>query len=386
MNTFDVLILSAHTKGTWLANELSHTNQKVAFMDVTSCLPVSTIEDQEGPFGFFIPEYMDTTHQEWWKRRWLNSIYGFSVLTPERFLHFKESFLSSVYQGQKDFRVIQDYFEKSVALNNSFQDEWLVRLSHYLVSGVDHSLNKKIWKAPALPSLFGDFGILSLQSNAESLLNPNIHFFKKNQWSLSVQKTKGRYQIRDHQGNLFLTTQQLVCLLNPEELKQIHSSLFFLFFKKEVLPLWCWRRFEFDFEFDGYPFPVHSVKVCPKKIPWTHEKLLCLKPSVLFSNRLNVWAKLPFADEGHSDSLRWIQEFNQELSLLFPHFQKKWRQNQSPTPSFLFPVYSDSGWKKLHVLSQPNVFYGHSPNDLSWNGVAFSEHTTLKHLLAVTPT
>lgn len=374
----DVIIISAYGRGVWLANELSRSKKKTAFVDVSRFFPYSNREDLEGPFGFFLSHKMDYFQQQWWKKKWTVCPQGFSILTDKIPIHFKEIFLSSVYEKYQDYQALRKYIKNEEKLTeNDFQKNWLIYLCRQMMAGVDFEFNKKI--PIKKPPLFEDFGILSHHEETDSLLFEDILFQEQTDCNILIPPRKGNFVLSNKNGKS-LKSKYLVFMLSPLETYLLQASLFHLIFpKKHINPLWSWRRFSFEWE--EYPIPLYLVLASPHAVPWTYERLICLKKSLVYKNQIHVWLRLPFLNEGPSH-LVLVKKIIQQLESFFPQF--KWRYLNNPlTHNFLFPIYSFQDVKKMTIISHPRFFYSFSVFDLSLSGQALREIKIFKKIQAM---
>ena len=370
----DAVIVSAWGRGAWLANQLVQLKKKTAFIDLSSHWP-NLQEEIEGPFGFFIPEDMDMFQQEWWRSQWIPSEQGFSVLSDDLFLHFKDTFLSSVYAKRKDYSAVRSYLIHQKQPSGSFKETWLIHLIHSIFSSVSAGLNSIVKSSRPLP-VFRDFGVVSSPLNSLSLLHPDVIYQQRSVFDYQIKKREDSYLLANNR-EFFLKAKQIIFMLNPAELSSFHPLLFLTLFRKRIQPSWYWDRFVFDFDFGSYPFPAHFVCVDPSQVPWNGHHLLVCKRDTHFKNRLNVWVKLPCTEK---DELRMAQNIQDELKRKFPNFKCSFRSYNSSPKSFLFPVYDSSDLNRIFVASDSNIFNGWDPYDISWNGWAAQEFRILSQI------
>jgi len=351
LNFFDVVILSVEGRGISLANQLAQT-KKVAFI---KSFDHYSSEDVEGPFGFFL----DSVRPLHWKE----SFSGFSVKTPEKSFHFKEIFLSSVYQGRVEY---QQLLSRN---SGDFKHTWLKTLLRQLTTGVDTSLNDDRKTREDFSFVFKDFGCLK---NVPQKLNSDVFVFSGGGFRVDEKLTCfscpeiGEIKSKD-----------VVCLLNPEEMRCFKENFYHIFFSKSYIqPYWCWQRLTFEFEDEGYPVPLYLVLADPENIPWNHERLICLKRSLAVENRMELWLKIPYSSCGFSSSVRHIKQI---LKNYFPKFKWSCQSDDWETPTCLFPIYSKDGLGQMKL--RPDVYYGWSAEDLSPNGFLNREQSILKSLL-----
>lgn len=350
MNSFDVVILSVEGRGIGLANQLAQT-KKVAFIKIFDHY---SSEDAEGPFGFFL----DSVRPSHWKE----SPSGFSVKTPEKSFHFKETFLSSVYQERIEY---QQLLSRD---SGDFKHTWLKTLLRQLTTGVDTSLNEDRKTREDFSFVFKDFGLLK---NVSQKCSSDVAVFEGDGLSFNEQlNCFSHSQIGEIKGK------SIVCLLNPEEMRCFKENFYHIFFSKSYIqPYWCWQRLKFEFEDEGYPVPLYLVLADPENIPWNHERLICLKRSLAVENRVELWLKMPYSSCGFSSSVRHIKQI---LKNYFPKFKWSCQSDDWETPTCLFPVYSKAGVDQMRLKS--DVYYGWSAKDLSPNGYFNREQNILQAL------
>ena len=379
MKSVDVVILSAWKRGLWLAHQLNQLNNKVAFIDISSCWPYVEEEDQAGPFGFFIPQSIESL--EWWKSKWTLSPQGFSVLSDDVFFHFKESFLSSVYEKRKDYQFVQNYLKDSTLRSQNFEDYWLVYLAYSMTSSVETAMNI-LEPRTFSPLFFQDFGLISFSEESFELENKNIIYQKRSSFDYRIKKRKEDYLFLNNR-EIILKTKKIVWMLNPEETSYFHPLLFDFLFKKKMKPSFCWHRFSFDFDFEDYPFPVHFVCASPRHIPWRDEQFIVVKKDMHFKNRLQAWVKISLKSSFNDSENRFqkiAQKIQGELSTKFPNFKCQMRTVKQDIYPFLFPVYKREDVQQLKPLHHFNIFHAWSLYDMSWNGWAAQESRILKQL------
>lgn len=348
LNSFDVVILSVDGRGISLANQLART-KKVAFIKAFNSY---ASEDLEGPFGFFL----DFVRPPYWEE----SPDGFSIKTLEKSFYFKETLLSPVYQERIEY---QNLLSNSL---DNFKHNWLKALLAQLTTGVDRSLNDM--KNSDFSFVFKDFGLLK---HISQKLNSNISVFTGNDLNFD-----NKLNCLSHPELGEIKSKDLVCLLNPEEVRRFNEDFYHVFFSKSyVQPYWCWQRLTFDFEDEGYPVPMHLVLADPNDIPWDHERLICLKKSLVVEGRAAVWMKMPYSNCDFEESL---QKIKITLKKYFPNFKWNCQSDGWETPTCLWPVYSQKGLNQIQLKSP--VYYGWSAGDLSPNGSFNREQNILKSL------
>ena len=381
MKSVDVVILSAWKRGLWLAQQLAQFNNKVAFIDLSSCWPYVEEEDQAGPFGFFLPKSMNRFQQEWWKSKWTPSLQGFSVLSDDVFFHFKESFLSSVYEKRKDYQFVRNYLKNPNIQSQKFEDHWLVHLVYSMVSSLETTMNT-LEPQSFSPLFFQDFGLISFSEENFEFENKNIIYQKRNIFDYRIKKRKEDYLFLNNR-EIILKTKKIVWMLNPEETNCFHPLLFGFFFKKKVEPSFFWHRFSFDFDFEGYPFPDHFVCASPRHVPWRDEQFIVVKKDIHFKNRLQAWVKLSLQNSVNDSENRFqktAQRIQEELGKKFPKFKCQLSSVKQNIYPFLFPVYNGEDVKQLKPISHFNIFHAWSLYDMSWNGWAVQEDRILEQL------
>ena len=381
MKSVDVVIVSAWKRGLWLAHQLAQSNNKTAFIDLSSCWPYVEEEDQAGPFGFFLPKFMNCFQQEWWKSKWTPSLQGFSVLSDDVFFHFKENFLSSVYEKRKDYQFVKNYLKNPDLRSQKFEDHWLVHLAYSMVSSLETTMNT-LEPQSFSPFFFQDFGLISFSEDNFEFENKNIFYQKRNIFDYRIKKRTEDYLFLNNR-EIILKTKKIVWMLNPEETRYFHPMLFSFFFKKKIKPSFCWHRFSFDFDFEGYPFPAHFVCASPRHIPWRDEQFIVVKKDVHFKNRLQAWVKLSLQSSLNDSENRFqktAQKIQGELSKNFPKFKCQIRPIKQDIYPFLFPVYNGGDVKQLTPISHSNIFHAWSLYDMSWNGWAAQEGRILEKL------
>ncbi len=350
MNSFDIIILSAGGRGVRLANQLAQAN-KVAFIQVFDDY---ICEDEEGPFGFFLESVRPSN--------WVESPSGFSLKTLHKSFHFKEPFLSSVYKNRIEYQNILS------TRSRDFQHNWLRELLRQLTTGVDISLSQDKMDED-VSFVFRDFGLLK---NISQKFNSNISVFNENDLSFNEKfNSFSNPKIGEIKGK------HIVCLLNPEEMRRFGESFYHIFFSKSyVSPYWCWQRLTFELDDEGYPLPLYLVLADPEGIPWTHERLICLKRSLVFENRMEVWVKIPYSS---CDFLESIQNITKTLENYFPKFKWTCQSEDWVTPTCLFPVYSKECVNQMSL--KPHIHYIWSAEDLSPNECFNREQNILSTFL-----
>ena len=349
MNLFDVVILSVNKRGVPLANQLAQKRKTAVIeMDSGYCS-----EDIEGPFGFFL----DSIRPSYW----VESSAGFSVKTLEKSFHFKETLLSSVYQQRSEY---QNLFSVN---SKEFKHLWLRSLIKQSTTGVDVSL-KDAHADEDFSFVFKDFGLLK---NTSQTFNSNISVFSGDGFDFNE-----KLNCFFHPKKGEIKGKNIVCLLNPEEMKSFKESWHRFFFKSSIRPYWCWQRLPFEFEGGGYPIPLYLVLADPGHIPWDHERLICLKRSLVSENHINLWIKRPYVSCDFSESL---QKIIKTLDSYFPKFQWTCKSRNWGTPVDLFPVYSREALNKMRL--KPGIHYGWSIKDISLNGWFKREQNILKSFL-----
>ena len=381
MKSVDVVVVSTWKRGVWLTHQLAHLNNKVAFIDLSSCWPHVEEEDQAGPFGFFIPPSMDIFRQEWWKSKWMPSLQGFSVLSDDVFFHFKEHFLSSVYEKRKDYQFIRNYLKNPNIRSQKFEEYWLVHLASSMVSSLETSMNT-LNPQSFSPLFFKDFGLISFLEKNFEFENKNIIYQKRNVFDYRIKKRKEDYLFLNNR-EIILKTKEIVWMLNPEETNCFHPLLFGFFFKRKVKPSFFWHRFSFDFDFEKYPFPAHFVCASPRHVPWRDEQFIVVKKDIHFKNRLQAWVKLSLQNSLNDSENRFhqmAQKIQEELNKKFPNFKCRIRAVKQDIYPFLFPTYNEEDEKLLKPMPHSHIFHAWSLYDMSWNGWAEQEGRILKQL------
>lgn len=350
MNSFDIIILSVGGRGVSLANQLAQT-KKVAFIEVFNNY---TCEDLEGPFGFFLGSVRPPN--------WVESPSGFSIKNLQQSFYLKEPFLSSVYKNRIEYQNILS------TPSNDFKHNWLRKLLRQLTTGVDIPLNQEKMDKD-FSFVFKDFGLLQ---NISQKFNSNISVFNGNSFNFNE---KLNYFSHPELGEI--KGENIVCLLNPEEMRRFGEDFYHIFFSKSYsMPYWCWQRLTFDFDDEGYPVPLYLVLADPEDIPWTHERLICLKKSLVFENRMELWVKMPYSS---CDFLESIQNITKTLKNYFPKFKWTCQNEDWVTPTCLFPVYSKECLSQMSL--KPHIHYTWSAEDLSPNECFNREQNVLKTFL-----
>lgn len=374
----DAVIVSAWNRGAWLAQQLVQLKKKTAFIDLSAHWP-GVKDEADGPFGFFIPENMDMFQQEWWKSKWISSEQGFSVLADNGFLHFKETFLSSVYAKRKDYSAVKKYLIHQEQPGGVFRETWLIHLIHSAFSAFPAPLNSIVKSSRPLP-VFRDFGAVSFPLGGRSLLPSDVIYQQRGAFDYQIKKRKEGYLFVNNR-EMILKAKTIIFLLNPAELSFFHPLLFLTLFRKKIRPKYYWDKFEFDFDFESYPFPIHFVCVDPCRLPWSGSQFMMCRRDMHFKNRLHVWVQLPCAEtDPPVDADLAAQNIQEELSKKFPKFKIAFRSYNPSPKSFLFPVYSLEDLKQMSLISNPNIFCGWDPYDMSWNGWAAQEARILSEI------
>ncbi len=314
------------------------------FIDVSSALACSP-EDVIGPFGFF----EDSSTQ----RRWIESYSGFSIQSSKESFYFKDFFLSSVYKKRVSFSSLTSPSHN----RKDFQVMWI----HHLMSQLSSSIEISEGQVRDSSYVFKDFGVLKPPVPVEKLLKNEVVLSKNLDWKWDAEK---RVLFRENKEEI--QVENIILLLNPEELHHFNpdwSSSFF--FKDKESTRWSWQRFLFQFDDEGYPFPSHLVLVDPEDLPWTHERLLCLKSSLIEKNKMDIWGLFP-AHYSEVEFKECVERIHHKLNQLLPRFSWNCIQKSFVTPSFLFPVYSPQSVKKMKFVS--SAFYGWPMQDMSENG------------------
>lgn len=350
MNSFDVVILSVNGRGIPLARQLTQKKRKTAVIEIFNDYHSA---DRAGPFGFFIHSVRPS--------HWVESSAGFSVKTLEKSFHFKEFFLSSVYQQRAEYQNLLSINSKD------FKHLWLRVLLKQLTTGVDVSL-KDVHAGEDFSFVFKDFGLLQ---NISQKFNSNISVFSGDDFDFNEKKNCFFHPFKGE-----VKGENIVCLLNPEEMKHFKENWRQIFFKSSAKPYWCWQRLPFKFEGGGYPVPLYLVLADPNHIPWNHERLICLKRSLIRKNHIDLWIKRPCFSCHFSESL---QRITKALESYFPKFQWTCQSRGWVTPVDLFPVYSRKDLSQM--CFRPGVHYGWPVKDISPNGWFRKEQNILKSLL-----
>ena len=348
MNSFDVVVLSVNGRGVPLVNQLAQ-KRKTAVIEIFSDY---CSEDIEGPFGFFLDSIRPS--------HWVESSAGFSVKTLEKSFHFKEFFLSSVYRKRAEYQNLLSINSKD------FKHLWLRALFRQLTTGVDVSL-KDVCTDEDCSFVFKDFGLLK---NISQKFNSHISVFNGDGFDFNE-----KLNCFFHPKKGEIKGKNIICLLNPEEMKCFKESWSRLFFKVSARPYWCWQRLPFEFEGGGYPVPLYLVLADPNHIPWDHERLICLKRSLVFKNHIDLWIKRPYLSCHFSESLQKIMQI---LENYFPKFQWTCKSRNWVTPGGLFPVYSREALSQMRFKS--GIHYGWTAEDISPNGGAKREKCILSSL------
>ena len=335
---FDVLILSAWGRGFEFALDLLQLKKKIAFVDLSDGIfPSSKVseEDLSGPFGCFFTEKLKRR-----KTQWMLEPSGFSVRSQKNYFHFRELLLFPVYQKRKEF---QELLRSSKSTN--FQNDWLKHLICKLRSGVSDPSRFDFGKKSSMSFVFKEFGVLKGEKWGthvlEKLKKQRIFVFKANEFKFFKKENRVSFK----NGENF-KAQSVVCFLNPDELNKV-------FDEKIVCSNWAWRRFPFE-QKGSENFPLYTVLADPSNLPWTHDRLLCLKKSFTESQRINVWGIFP----KNIDLSNSVKRITDTLNKFFPDFG--WKFSGKLSPSFLFPVYSTKqypfknyGW--LHAWPFENL-------------------------------
>ena len=318
-----------------LANQLAQKRKTAVIEIFSDCYS----EDMEGPFGFFLDSIRPS--------HWVESSSGFSIKTLEKSFHFKETLLSSVYQQRAEYQNLLSVNSKD------FKHLWLRALLRQLTTGVDVSL-KDVRRDEDCSFVFKDFGLLK---NISQKFNSNISVFNGDGFEFNE-----KLNCFFHPKKGEIKGNNIVCLLNPEEMKHFKENGRRFFFKSCGSPYWSWQRLPFEFEGGGYPVPLYLVLADPNHIPWDHERLICLKRSLAVENHIDLWIKRPYFSFDFSESL---QKIIQTLESYFPKFQWTCKSRNWVTPVGLFPVYSREALSQMCFKS--GIYYGWTAKDLSPN-------------------
>lgn len=348
MNSFDVVILSVKGRGVHLAHQLAQS-KKTAVIEIFNHYQP---EDLEGPFGFFL-DSLRPPH-------WVESSSGFSVKTLEKSFHFKELLLSSVYQQRAEYQNLLSISSKG------FKNNWLRILLRQLTAGVDMSLSD-VCAGEDFSFVFKDFGLLRSTSQK---FNSNVSVFSGDGFDFNE-----KLNCFSHPEKGKIKGENIVCLLNPEEMKLFKKDWQCIFFKSSLRPHWCWQRLSFKFEDEGYFAPLYLVLADPKNIPWDYERLICLKRSLTFENHIELWVKVPYVSCDFSES---VQKITKALENYFPNFQWTCKSTGWGTPVGLFPIYPRKTLSQMRF--KPGIHYGYSAEDLSPHGWFKREQAILKAL------
>ena len=355
---FDIAIVSAFSRGVELAHQLIQSNKKVMFIDVSRALNALP-EDLSGPFGFF--------ENSLTPRRWVESTCGFSIQTSNESFYFKDFFLPSVYKNRLSFSSLKN----PSSYSKKFQVQWIHHLLHQLFSSVETSMDQTYTTSSA--QVFKSFGVLKPSLSVEKLLQDEVALFQNVDWKWNAQNL-----VLSRENKEEFQVQNIVLLLNPEELYHFNSNWYPSFFcKKKISANWSWQRFSFHFNDDGYPFPLYLVLVDPEDLPWTHERNLCLKPSLVEKNKMDVWGSFP-AHYSNADFKECVKRIHQKLNQLLPRFEWHCSQESFVTPSFLFPIYDSQSVKKIKTKS--SHLCGWPMQDMSENGWLQKERKILQQI------
>ena len=352
MKSYDAIVIAALPEGFFLSQKLFKQGKNILWLNGSPSLPP---EDLEGPFGCFQTNFMPLQAS-------IPCHEGFCVITHSHSFHFKNTFLQSVYKKRKEYQELLQTLRGQKPKTLDFQTQWLSSLTQRLTLGVDLPMNKT--SSSPIPPVTNSFQLLSVR-HLPALPH---HLVLKNHKKWTLRKEKSRFIFSFE--NTPIQSSNLILLLNP--LTAVQRGLSSLFITPPPPPVWTWQRFSFTADLPS-SLPPYMVLADPKNLPWTHEKLLCIKKSFIQKDLMHVWAKIPYKESFQLKARKkTAAKILSTLNHYFPKLKKESIPENEHLNNTLFPIYSEKSLSKIQLDSK--VIDGWEAWDLSLNSYRSQEN------------
>lgn len=388
-NQPDVVIISAYSRGNWLASELASRGWKVTLVDVTESLGAWEPEDAEGPFGLLEASDLFPSQKTHLLEEGgivgINS--GFTLWLKNGPIECRSELSAYQLDGHRIPKAVESYLrlpglpdKEAARMRDSlaklpFSETWLAHFAHQLPSTL-YAENHRALKATEMPlPIFAPFAIRQASTVAATrgLKACQASGVKIRQKACVKDiRLSGRaidvIEIQDDQAGIE-RGKTYVWLLSSAETEQSSKNVAKILFPDgALLPEWFWCRYRVDFDQTGSwrddQFPAHAVIVEDPLLPWTHTNVIVLRKRAQ-KGTYDAWVRLPGRARGDRPYLEKIgQEIEGCLKGRMPLFRPKVvglpaearvpLDQLGPAP---VPVFSKAEMRSFHPLRLTNLFY-----------------------------
>ena len=385
-----IVILSAYHRAQWLANELKSKGYEVSYLNFSDRLGGLSPEAWVPPFGHFQTKKINYSQNVWLSEGVSISTIanGFTILSdkgplefqgPLNRLSFKRYFVdqdeldylrASTTMSLEGYQKFKNHF-----LSYSFEQTWLLHLSHQLASQTYYENAFAIRNKNRSLPLTETWSVrtLSRRGAQESLQmskdkGVDVHSVS----AVKGVKTSGAnlqsITIVDSKGETKeITADTFISFLSQEELFAIHSKTFNeLISENPVSSDWFWTRYRFFTNQNDVTevLPQAFCLIEDRFMPWTHHNLIMIHRG-LRSHEFIAWVRIPSNYRLQQNKLESvgseiervfnekfigikIQQIELPLECLATEFQV-----QAPH----LPIYSQSNLEKMKMPKQKNLLW-----------------------------
>jgi hypothetical protein len=313
----DVVIVSAHGKGLWLAFQLVSQGISVAYVDVSDRIGRWTFEDWEGPFGFFKTPELDKSQWDHWSGLGNHEEVeqGYTFWLPSGplemrgplfdFISRRNGIREEVVEYLRGFDRLEDSHKKALSkfIEKSHADGVWPALYAHQVGSTRYQMDRHRLTTPSPLRLFSPFYIRHLTAESiegvrQRMVDSKINYYphaRIEDLSFAGRRLDAIEVSSDHSG--IVSGRHFVWMLTSEETKSFPERVQSPLYPKGVLSSsWCWLRYEIDLS-EGPEqdvLPNYFVLAKDMHLPWTHANV-CLVKRSLNRRRFYTWVRVASA-------------------------------------------------------------------------------------------
>lgn len=313
-----IVILSAYHRAQWLANEMKSKGHEVVYLDFSERLGGLSPEAWIAPFGYFQTKKINYSQNVWLSEGTSTGTItnGFTVLSEKGPIEFQGPLNRLSFKRYNIDQDELDYLRASITMSDeayqkfknhfigkSFEETWLLHLSHQLASQTyfENAFAIKN-KNRSLPMTEGwSVRTLSRRGAQETLQmskdkGVDVHSVK----ALKTVKANGSelqmIQISDSKDNAKdITGDIFINFLSQEELFAIHPTTYSNLVEGEpVSSDWFWTRYRFFTNQNDVTeiLPQSFCMIEDRFMPWTHHNLMMIHRG-LRAHEFIAWVRIP---------------------------------------------------------------------------------------------
>jgi hypothetical protein len=383
----EVVVISGHGRGNWLAAELRGLGLSVVLIDVSEHIGRLPPEDIEGPFGLFqSPMVPSSLHARLDAEDYADTVEDCFVLWlksgPIDMRGSHSAQLLAQNGISNDVRTYVEQYDQLAAKqraeylkkwkNSPFAEVWFALLAHNLAGAVATEARDSFSHGRPLP-LFSPLGIRRVtrrgaEKSLAALENAGVKVHA--QAKITDISVRGRellhVEIASSWSGVVNGENFVWALTSAESARFSPRFVDDLFANGMIESEWIWQRFRFEIKGDGIlaSIPNKFLAFEDERLPWSHANMMWVQQTVT-PELFDVWLRVPtvhrFQRSYHEELSR---EVVQNLSARLPgaevrvsEYPQEYTHDESVLGPARFQSYPPRAWKKHSPHNFRNVHF-----------------------------